>query len=43
MIGAEKIDVSLLKSKKMINLDGFEDNTIIKESVSFFDILIKIH
>ena len=41
MIGAEKIDVSLLKSKKMINLDGFEDSTIIKESVSFFDILIR--
>ena len=41
MVGAEKIDVSLLESKKMINLDGFEDNTIIKESVSFFDILIR--
>lgn len=41
MIGAEKIDVSLLEAKKMINLDGFEDNTIIKESVSFFDILIR--
>lgn len=41
MVGAEKIDVSLLKAKKMINLDGFEDNTIIKESVSFFDIIYK--
>ena len=31
MIGAEKIDVSILEAKKMINLDGFEENTIIKE------------
>lgn len=41
MIGAEKIDVSCLKAKKMINLDGFEENTIIKESTCFYDIILK--
>ena len=40
MIGAEKIDVSILESKKMINLDGFEENTIIKESTCFYDIIL---
>lgn len=43
MIGAEKIDVSNLTAKKMINLDGFEDNTIIKESVSFYDIVLNLN
>ena len=40
MIGAEKIDVSSLKAKKMINLDGFEENTITIGSASFFDIIL---
>ena len=43
MIGAEKIDVSNLKSKKMINLDGFEENTIIKESTCFYDIILNLN
>ena len=38
MIGAEKIDLSSLKGKKMINLDGFESDTILLESTSFTDI-----
>lgn len=41
MIGAENIDLSSLKGKEMINLDGFEENTIIIESASFFDIILK--
>lgn len=41
MIGAENIDVSSLKGKMMINLDGFEADTIITESASFFDILLE--
>ena len=41
MIGAENIDVSSLKGKEMINLDGFESDTIITESASFFDIVLK--
>lgn len=41
MVGAEYIDVSILKGKKLINLDGFEKNTIINESAGFVDIVIK--
>ena len=41
MVGAENIDVSSLKGKKMINLDGFEADTIITESASFFDIVLE--
>lgn len=41
MVGAENIDVYSLKGKKMINLDGFEANTIITESASFFDIVLE--
>ena len=41
MIGAEHIDVSSLEAKQLINLDGFEENTITIGSASFFDILLK--
>lgn len=41
MIGAENIDVSSLKGREMINLDGFESDTIITESASFFDIVLE--
>lgn len=41
MIGAEKIDISTLKGKQMINLDGFEKGIIITESAGFVDIVIK--
>ena len=41
MIGAENIDVSTLKGREMINLDGFESDTIITESASFFDIVLE--
>lgn len=40
MIGADKIDLSNLEGKQLINLDGFEKNTIIIESASFFDIIL---
>ncbi len=40
MIGADKIDLSILEGKQLINLDGFEKNTIIIESASFFDIIL---
>ncbi len=36
MIGADKIDLSNIEGKQLINLDGFERNTIIIESASFF-------
>lgn len=42
MIGAENIDVSSLKGKQMINLDGFDEKTIITESASFFDIIMNL-
>ena len=41
MIGAENIDVSRIRARKMINLDGFDADTIITESASFFDIVLK--
>ena len=43
MEGAEKIDLSSLKGKKMINLDGFDADTILIESASFTDIDIKMN
>ena len=42
MIGAENIDVSMLEGKQMINLDGFEEHTIIIESASFFDVILNM-
>ena len=41
MSGAENIDLSTLKGKTMINLDGFDADTILLESASFTDIDIK--
>ena len=38
MIGAEKIDLSTLKGKTMINLDGFNSDTILLGSAGFTDI-----
>lgn len=43
MIGAENIDISSLKGNMMINLDGFEADTIITESASFFDIIFELN
>ena len=42
MEGAEKIDLSSLKGTRMINLDGFDADTILIESASFTDIDIKL-
>lgn len=42
MHGAEYIDISSIKGKQMLNLDGFESNTIITESASFFDIIMNL-
>ena len=41
MNGAEQFDVSLLKGKNLLSLDGFSENTIIIESASFTDIVLK--
>lgn len=41
MIGAENIDLSILEGRKMINLDGFESNTIVIESAKFIDIVLE--
>ena len=43
MCGAENIDVSSLKGNIMINLDGFEEKTIITESASFYDIVMNLN
>lgn len=42
MSGAMNFDVSLLKGKNLLNLDGFNENTIIHESASFHDILVHL-
>lgn len=41
MIGAINFDATLLQGKHMLNLDGFEENTIIIESACFYDIILK--
>ncbi len=41
MIGAEKIDISDLEGNVMLNLDGFEKDTIVIESAAFKDIILK--
>lgn len=40
MAGAMNFDVSKLKGKWLISLDGFEENTIITESACFYDIIL---
>lgn len=40
MVGAENIDVSSLQATQMLNLDGFEEHTVVVESASFYDIVI---
>lgn len=41
MAGASNFDVTRLKGKQLLNLDGFEENTIIVESACFYDIILK--
>lgn len=41
MIGAMNFDTTQLKGKLLLNLDGFEENTIIVESACFYDIILK--
>lgn len=43
MIGAEKIDASSFQATQMLNLDGFEEHTVIVESAGFWDIVIPMH
>lgn len=43
MEGAENIDIRSLRGKEMINLDGFESDTIVIESASFTDIDIHLN
>ena len=42
MEGAFRLDTSKLKGKLLLNLDGFEENTIIIESAAFSDIIMKL-
>ena len=41
MEGASNFDTTQLKGKQLLNLDGFEENTIIIESACFYDIILK--
>ena len=43
MQGAEMIDLSSLKGKTMINLDGFDEDTLLLESASFTDIYLHMN
>lgn len=43
MEGAIHFDASILKGKMLLNLDGFEENTILIESASFHDLLLLDH
>lgn len=40
MQGAENFDVSKLSGKYLLNLDGFDENTIIRESASYYDLVM---
>ena len=42
MIGSINFDVTKLKGKMLLNLDGFEENTILIESAGFYDIILKM-
>ncbi len=42
MIGAMNFDTSKLEGKKLLNLDGFEENVILIESACFYDIILKL-
>lgn len=42
MIGAMNFDTSKLAGNKLLNLDGFEENVILIESASFYDIILKL-
>lgn len=41
MVGAMNFDTSKLEGKKLLNLDGFEENVILIESACFYDIILK--
>ena len=43
MCGAENIDLSPLKGRVLINLDGFDKKTIITESACFYDIIMNLN
>ena len=43
MCGAENIDLSSLKGRVLINLDGFDKKTIITESACFYDIIMNLN
>lgn len=41
MLGAMNFDTSDLEGNMLISLDSFEENTIVRESASFYDIVLK--
>ena len=43
MIGSINFDASKLEGKILLNLDGFEENTILIESAGFYDIILKMN
>ena len=43
MLGSINFDTSKLNGKMLLNLDEFEENTILIESAGFYDIILKMH
>lgn len=43
MIGSINFDASKLIGRMLLNLDGFEENTILIESAGFYDIILKMN
>ena len=43
MLGSINFDTSKVNGKMLLNLDGFEENTILIESAGFYDIILKMH
>ena len=41
MTGAINFDINLLKGNYLLNLDGFDENTILTESAAYYDLVLK--
>ncbi len=41
MVGAINFDTNLLTGKYLLNLDGFDENTILTESAAYYDLVMK--
>lgn len=42
MVGAMNFDTNLLTGKYLLNLDGFDENTILTESAAYYDLVMQL-